>query len=83
MGSRATATGHQDDQAENRVKDMDDEGTDVHFLIPTSWLSLVGVDDASIEVAMIRAFHRHMAEFCGQSSRPAQRPDRRLDAPGR
>ena len=35
-----------------------------HFLIPTSWLSLVGVDDASIEVAMIRAYHRHMAEFC-------------------
>ena len=45
--------------------DMDDEGTDVHFLIPTSWLSLVGVDDASIEIAMIRAYHRHMAEFCG------------------
>jgi hypothetical protein len=46
---------------------MDDEGTDAHFLIPTSWLSLVGVDDASIEVAMIRAFHRHMADFCGPS----------------
>ena len=24
----------QDDQAANRVKDMDDEGTDVHFLVP-------------------------------------------------
>ena len=53
-----------DDNAENRVRDMDDEGTDAHFLIPTSWLSLVGVDDASIEIAMIRAYHRHMAEFC-------------------
>ena len=64
MGSKRPRPGIQDDQAENRVKDMDDEGTDVHFLIPTSWLSLVGVDDASIEIAMIRAYHRHMAEFC-------------------
>jgi predicted TIM-barrel fold metal-dependent hydrolase len=65
MGSRKPRPGTQDDQADNRVMDMDDEGTDVHFLIPTSWLSLVGVDDTSIEVALIRAFHRHMAEFCG------------------
>jgi uncharacterized protein len=65
MGSKRPRPGIQDDQAENRVKDMDDEGTDVHFLIPTSWLSLVGVDDASIEVGLTRAFHRHMAEFCG------------------
>ena len=65
MGSKTPRPGTQDDQAENRVLDMDDEGTDVHFLIPTSWLSLVGVDDASIEIAMIRAYHRHMAEFCG------------------
>ena len=43
MGSKMPRPGVQDDQAENRVKDMDDEGTDVHFLIPTSWLSLVGL----------------------------------------
>jgi uncharacterized protein len=66
MGSRRPRPGIQDDQASNRVLDMDDEGTDVHFLIPTSWLSLVGLDDTSIEVAMIRAYHRHMADFCGQ-----------------
>ena len=65
MGSKKPRPGIQDANADNRVKDMDDEGTDVHFLIPTSWLSFVGVDDASIEVAMIRAFHRHMADFCG------------------
>ena len=50
MGSRKPRPGTQDDQADNRVMDMDDEGADVHFLIPTSWLSLVGVDDTSIEV---------------------------------
>jgi predicted TIM-barrel fold metal-dependent hydrolase len=65
MGSKKPRPGIQDDNSENRIKDMDDEGVDAHFLIPTSWLSLVGVDDASIEIAMTRAFHRHMAEFCG------------------
>ena len=66
MGSSRPRPGIQDDQARNRVLDMDDEGTDAHFLIPTAWLSLCGLDDASIEVAMTRAYHRHMADFCGQ-----------------
>ena len=35
-GRRQPRVGVQDDQAENRVKDMDDEGTDAHFLVPTS-----------------------------------------------
>jgi uncharacterized protein len=66
MGSKKPRQGIQDDQAANRVADMDDEGTDAHFCIPTSWLSFVGLDDPSIEIAMIRAYHRHMADFCGQ-----------------
>jgi predicted TIM-barrel fold metal-dependent hydrolase len=67
MGTKKPRQGIQDDQALNRVADMDDEGTDVHFLIPTSWLSFVGVDDPTIELAMIRAYHRHMSDFCGQA----------------
>src|SRR5262245_15097323 len=43
MGTKQPRPGVQDDQAENRVKDMDDEGADVHFLIPTSWISVVGL----------------------------------------
>jgi hypothetical protein len=39
--------GVQDDNAANRVADMDDEGTDVHFLVPGGWSSLIGVDDVS------------------------------------
>jgi uncharacterized protein len=65
MGSKKPRSGIQDDNPDNRVRDMDDEGTDAHFLIPTSWLSLVGLEDASIEVGLIRGFHRHMAAFCG------------------
>jgi predicted TIM-barrel fold metal-dependent hydrolase len=65
-GSREPRPGTQDDHAENRVKDMDDEGCDVHFQIPTSWVSVVGLQDVQLEVGMIRAYHRHMADFCGQ-----------------
>ena len=67
-GSRPPRPGVQDDAATNRVADMDDEGADVQFLIPTSWVSLCGLDDPSLEQGMIRAYHRHMADFCGQHS---------------
>jgi uncharacterized protein len=66
MGSKMPRVGVQDDQAESRIKDMDDEGTDTHFLIPTAWTSLVGHDDPSLEIGIIRAYHRHSADFCGQ-----------------
>jgi predicted TIM-barrel fold metal-dependent hydrolase len=65
-GSKDPRPGVQDDQAANRVKDMDDEGSDVHFLIPASWTSAVGLDDVELELGLIRAYHRHMADFCGQ-----------------
>ena len=66
MGTRQPRVGVQDDQAENRVKDMDDEGTDAHFLVPTLWVSVVGLPDVELEVGLIRAYHRHAADFCGQ-----------------
>jgi predicted TIM-barrel fold metal-dependent hydrolase len=65
-GSRLPRPGVQDAAADNRVQDMDDEGTDVHFLVPSGWTGLIGVDDPTLESGMIRAFHRHMAEFCGR-----------------
>lgn len=65
-GSQHPRPGTQDDNAANRVKDMDDEGTDVHFQIPTSWMSVVGLPDVALEIGLIRAYHRHMDDFCGQ-----------------
>lgn len=65
-GSKPARPRVQDDAVENRLQDMDDEGTDVHFLIPTGWLSVVGLDDVTLEVGLIRAYHRYMADFCGQ-----------------
>ena len=66
MGSKQPRPGVQDDKAADRVADMDDEGVDAHFLIPTAWTSLVGLDDPSLEVGVIRAYHRHMADFSSQ-----------------
>ena len=66
-GSKLPRPGVQDDLAANRISDMDDEGADVHFLIPSSWVSVVGLDDPALEVGLIRAYHRHMADFCGQA----------------
>src|SRR5256712_8434417 len=65
-GTKQPRAGVQDDLAENRIKDMDDEGTDAHLLIPTSWVSVVGLPDVELEVGLIRAYHRHAADFCGQ-----------------
>jgi len=65
-GSKKPRLGVQDDQAENRIKDMDDEGTDAQFLVPTLWPSVVGLPDVTIEIELIRAYHRHAAAFCGQ-----------------
>jgi uncharacterized protein len=63
-GGKQPRPGVQDDAAQNRVADMDDEGTDVHFLIPGSFMSFVGLDDPAYEVGLSRAYHRHMADFC-------------------
>src|SRR6266436_6241680 len=53
------------ERTDNRVFDMDAEGSDVHFLVPSVWTSVVGLPDVSLEIGLIRAYHRHMAEFCG------------------
>jgi predicted TIM-barrel fold metal-dependent hydrolase len=66
MGTQQPRVGVQDDLAANRVKDMDDEGADGHFLVPTLWVSVVGLPDVSLEVGLIRAYHRHADDFCGQ-----------------
>src|SRR5581483_11684694 len=66
MGTQNPRAGTQDDQAAARIADMDDEGTDAHFLIPTAWTSLVGHEDPTLETGVIRAYHRHMEDFCAQ-----------------
>jgi predicted TIM-barrel fold metal-dependent hydrolase len=64
-GKRRPSPGVVDDRCDNRVFDMDEEGADVHFLVPSVWTSVVGLPDISLETGLIRAYHRHMGEFCG------------------
>ncbi len=64
-GERRPSPGVVDDRSDNRVFDMDAEGSDVHFLVPSVWTSVVGLPDVSLEIGLIRAYHRHMQEFCG------------------
>ncbi len=66
MGSKMPRVGVQDDQAANRVADMDDEGVDAHLMVPTGWGSVVGLPNVELEINLIRAWHRHAADFCGQ-----------------
>jgi hypothetical protein len=66
MGTKLPRVGTQDDQAANRIADMDDEGTDAHFQVPTLWVSVVGLPDVSLETGLIRAYHRHANDCCGQ-----------------
>jgi predicted TIM-barrel fold metal-dependent hydrolase len=64
-GRLRPSPGVEDDRADNRLHDMDVEGADRHFLVPSGWSAVVGHPDVSIEVALIRAYHRHMHDFCG------------------
>ena len=64
-GRLRPSPGVEDDRADNRLHDMDIEGADRHFLVPSAWTAVVGHPDVSIEVALIRAYHRHMQDFCG------------------
>jgi predicted TIM-barrel fold metal-dependent hydrolase len=66
-GGQKPRSGVQDDRAENRLRDMDEEGADVHFLVPSAWTGSVGLDDTTLELGLTRAYHRHMADFCGQA----------------
>ena len=80
MGSKMPRVGVQDDQAESRVQDMDDEGTDGHFLIPTAWTSLVGHEDPTFGGRHHPRLSPAHVGFFEPISGPAQEHDRRLGA---
>jgi len=64
----APRDGVQDDDAAARLKDMDDEGRDVDFLIPGTWASAVtGIQDPTLISGLYRAYHRYMQTYCAQA----------------
>ena len=49
-----------------RIADMDFEGVDVNLTLPSGWFGTWGAgDDIPLEMAMYRAYHRWMADYCG------------------
>ena len=49
-----------------RIKDMDHEGVDVNLTLPSGWFGTwTAGDDVVLEMAMYRAYHRWMADYCG------------------
>jgi predicted TIM-barrel fold metal-dependent hydrolase len=49
-----------------RIADMDYEGVDVNLTLPSGWFGTwTAGDDIHLEMAMYRAYHRWMADYCG------------------
>src|SRR5437660_5009278 len=48
-----------------RIADMDSEGVDVNLLLPSGWFGTwTTVEDTGQELALYRAYHRWMADYC-------------------
>jgi len=63
MGSRFPTPGGADDNAEARIRDMDEEGVDVQLMLPGT---PPASDEVEIEVGFIRANHRFTNDFCSK-----------------
>jgi predicted TIM-barrel fold metal-dependent hydrolase len=49
-----------------RIADMDFEGVDVNLTLPSGWFGTWSAgDDIVLEMAMYRAYHRWMEDYCG------------------
>jgi predicted TIM-barrel fold metal-dependent hydrolase len=62
MGSQLPTEGGGDYDVEARVRDMDVEGTDVHFIVHTGG---AGHKDPTLNMELIKAQHRYLNDFCG------------------
>lgn len=48
-----------------RIRDMDYEGVDVNLTLPSGWFGTWTTgDDVALEMAMYRAYHRWMEDYC-------------------
>jgi len=66
MGSRFPTPGGADDNADARIRDMDEEGVDVQLMLPGL---PPATDDVEVEVGFIRANHRFTQDFCSKYPR--------------
>lgn len=66
MGVHFPTEGGGDHDSAARLRDMDEEGTDVHFIVHSGG---TGHPDPEIEKEFIYAEHRYLNEFCGRDPR--------------
>jgi predicted TIM-barrel fold metal-dependent hydrolase len=53
-------------ESDRRIKDMDIEGIDVHMIVPSKTTAgFCVVNDVDLELAVYRAYHRYMRDYCG------------------
>jgi predicted TIM-barrel fold metal-dependent hydrolase len=64
MGVRFPTEGGAGDDARIRLGDMDEEGVDVHLMVPPG---ANGHEDPRVEMGFLRAVHRYLDDFCGTS----------------
>jgi len=62
MGGRFPTEGGGDYDVEARIRDMDEEGTDVQFIVNSGG---AGQRDPSLEMDFVKAQHRYLNDFCG------------------
>lgn len=63
MGEKSPRYGGGDFDVEARIRDMDEEGADVHMMVPGG---IPHTDDPDLEMAFIRAQHRYLNDFAGK-----------------
>jgi len=63
MGSRFPTIGTEDYDMDGRIREMDEEGTDVHVMVTGAFS---GHEDQDVNMAFIRALHRHLDDSCGR-----------------
>ncbi len=66
MGARFPLRGTDDYDPAARLRDMDEEGADVHLMVPSG---ASGHDDPAVEMELIQAQHRFLNEFCATAPR--------------
>ena len=63
MGVTFPSYGGADEDSAARLRDMDTEGVDVHFIVSVAG---VGHPDRETEMEFIRGHHRYLGTFCGR-----------------
>lgn len=65
-GDKLPAVGVIDDAVEARIADMDEEGTDVHMMVPDVGIGVSLLGDPDLEMGLIRAYHRFADDLCSK-----------------